>query len=141
MILFNLITHEHKDVNSWTSTRKLTKLTLNAEGGGTFISRVGISSVLVGWLITGFTVPLSKTSLLVLVEPFSSLSAQFAFCNQLVEQFNLGKQGVVGLLCTPAYKYHKEQSQKSAHNIRLLPAFSNQFNSPSMMNLVVSSPT
>lgn len=106
-----------------------------------FLCRYLISPCRMAHFQTGFTVPLSETRLLVLVEPLSSLFAQFAFCNQLVEQFTLGKQGVVGLLCTPAYKYNKEQSQKSAHNIRLLPAFSNQFHSPSMMNLVVSSPT
>lgn len=46
-----------------------------------------------------------KPTLHVLVKSFSCLFAQFALCNQFVEQLNLGKQRVAGILLTPTCDY------------------------------------
>lgn len=47
----------------------------------------------------------TKPTLLVLVKSFSCLFAQFALCNQFVEQLNLAKQRVAGILRTPTCNY------------------------------------
>lgn len=72
-----------------------------------------------------FTATLCETELLVLVESFPVLFAQFAFCYQLVEQLNLGKQWVVGLFFTPACKRsHKTDLQNLPNYIKVFfPAF------------------
>lgn len=47
----------------------------------------------------------TKPTLFVLVKSFSCFLAQFALCNQFVEQINRGKQRVAGILLAPTCDY------------------------------------
>lgn len=93
-----------------------------------------------------------KPTLLVLVKSFSCLFAQFALCNQFVEQLNLGKQRVARILRTPTCNYKEGKAFRVDLIISSLahvfltshfnpPLVALLIHSPSKMNLMVSNPT